>query len=98
MAYNIGGHNEIRNIDVVKMICRKLDKPESLITYVTDRKGHDLRYAIDNTKIHKMLGWHPEVKFEDRIQNTIQWYLENRAWWEKLVDKNRNWTSRDNML
>ena len=84
--YNIGGHNEIRNIDIVKLICRELRTPESLITYVTDRKGHDLRYAIDNTKIQTTLGWQPEVRFEDGIRKTIQWYLENRAWWEKLVD------------
>ena len=80
--YNIGGHNEIRNIDIVKLICRKLDKPESLIKFVEDRKGHDLRYAIDNTKIQKTLGWQPEVKFEDGIQKTIRWYVEHIDWWE----------------
>ena len=83
-VYNIGGHNEMRNIDIVKMICHELGKPESLITYVTDRKGHDLRYAIDNTKIRTTLGWQPEVRFEDGIRKTIQWYLENRAWWETV--------------
>ena len=86
-VYNIGGHNEMRNIDIVKLICRELGKPESLITFVTDRKGHDLRYAIDPTKIHNRLGWLPETKFADGIKQTIQWYLDNRAWWEKLVSE-----------
>ena len=85
-VYNIGGHNEMRNIDIVRLICKTLGKPESLITYVTDRKGHDLRYAIDPTKIHKELGWLPETKFADGIQKTIQWYLENRDWWEAIVN------------
>ncbi|MCC8130281.1 MAG: dTDP-glucose 4,6-dehydratase [Ruminococcus sp.] len=80
--YNIGGHNEMRNIDVVKMICRELGKPERLITHVPDRKGHDLRYAIDATKIRKELGWVPEMKFEDGIKETVRWYLENWGWWE----------------
>ena len=84
-VYNIGGHNEMRNIDIVKLICRELDKPESLISYVTDRKGHDLRYAIDPAKIHGELGWLPETRFEDGIRKTIAWYLENRAWWEEIV-------------
>ena len=84
-VYNIGGHNEMRNIDIVKIICKALGKPESLITYVTDRKGHDMRYAIDPTKIHRELGWLPETKFADGIQKTIQWYLENREWWETII-------------
>ena len=84
-VYNIGGHNEMRNIDIVKLICRALDKPDSLITYVTDRKGHDMRYAIDPSFIHSELGWLPETKFEDGIQTTIQWYLDNREWWENIV-------------
>ena len=84
-VYNIGGHNEMRNIDIVEMICRELGKSESLITFVEDRNGHNLRYAIDNTKIQTALGWQPEVRFEDGIRKTIQWYLENRAWWEKLL-------------
>ena len=84
-VYNVGGHNEMRNIDIVKLICRLLDKPESLITYVTDRKGHDMRYAIDPTKIHEELGWLPETRFEDGISKTINWYLENRRWWEEIV-------------
>ena len=84
-VYNIGGHNEMRNIDIVKLICKALDKPERLITYVTDRKGHDMRYAIDPTKIHNELGWLPETKFADGIQKTIRWYLDNRDWWEKII-------------
>ncbi len=84
-VYNIGGHNEMRNIDIVKMICKALDKPESLITFVADRKGHDMRYAIDPTKIHTELGWLPETKFEDGIQKTIQWYLDHKEWWEEII-------------
>ena len=84
-VYNIGGHNEMKNIDIVKLICKALDKPESLITYVTDRKGHDMRYAIDPSFIHQELGWLPETKFEDGIQKTIKWYLDNRSWWEKIA-------------
>ena len=84
-VYNIGGHNEMRNIDIVRLICKALGKPESLITYVTDRKGHDMRYAIDPAFIHKELGWLPQTKFADGIQKTIQWYLDNRAWWENIV-------------
>ena len=84
-VYNIGGHNEMRNIDIVKLICKALGKPESLITHVTDRKGHDMRYAIDPAFIHEELGWLPETRFEEGIQKTIQWYLDNRAWWESIV-------------
>ncbi|MBQ7172007.1 MAG: dTDP-glucose 4,6-dehydratase [Clostridia bacterium] len=84
-VYNVGGHNEMRNIDIVKLICKELGKPESLITHVTDRKGHDMRYAIDPTKIHNELGWLPETKFEDGIRKTIRWYLENRDWWEEII-------------
>lgn len=83
--YNIGGHNEMRNIDIVKLICKELAKSESLITHVTDRKGHDQRYAIDPTKIHNALGWLPETKFADGIKETIQWYLDNRKWWETII-------------
>ncbi|MDY6045976.1 MAG: dTDP-glucose 4,6-dehydratase, partial [Anaerobutyricum sp.] len=72
-VYNIGGHNEMKNIDIVKIICEALGKPESLITHVTDRKGHDMRYAIDPAKIHAELGWLPETMFKDGIQKTIQW-------------------------
>ncbi|MCF2617864.1 dTDP-glucose 4,6-dehydratase [Oscillibacter valericigenes] len=84
-VYNIGGHNEMKNIDIVKLICKALDKPESLITHVTDRKGHDMRYAIDPAKIHGELGWLPETMFADGIQETIQWYLNNRKWWEEII-------------
>ena len=84
-VYNIGGHNEMRNIDIVRLICRELHKPESLITYVTDRKGHDMRYAIDPGKIHRDLDWLPETKFSDGIVQTIRWYLDNRSWWGEIV-------------
>ena len=84
-VYNIGGHNEMRNIDIARLICRALGKPESLITYVTDRKGHDLRYAIDPEKIHGELGWLPETAFADGIRATVDWYLANRPWWEAIV-------------
>ncbi len=85
-VYNIGGHNEMRNIDIVKLICKELGKPESLITYVNDRKGHDMRYGIDPTKIHAELGWLPEIKFTDGIKKTIAWYMENRNWWENIIN------------
>ncbi len=84
-TYNIGGHNEMRNIDIVNLICKYLDKPESLITHVTDRKGHDQRYAIDPTKIHDELGWYPETMFADGIKKTIQWYFDNKSWWETII-------------
>ena len=84
-VYNVGGHNEKRNIDIVKLICKELGKPESLIVHVGDRKGHDMRYAIDPTKIHNELGWLPETKFEDGIKKTIKWYLDNREWWETII-------------
>ena len=84
-VYNIGGHNEMRNIDIVKKILAILGKPESLITYVTDRKGHDMRYAIDPTFIHAELGWLPETKFDGGIEKTVAWYLENRPWWENII-------------
>lgn len=84
-VYNVGGHNEMSNIDIVKLILRRLGKPESLITYVKDRKGHDLRYAIDPTKIHAELGWLPKTTFADGIVKTIDWYLGNRKWWQDIV-------------
>ena len=84
-VYNVGGHNEMSNIDIVKLICKKLDKPESLIEFVEDRKGHDRRYAIDPTKIHEELGWLPETKFKDGIEKTIDWYLNNKTWWEEIL-------------
>ena len=93
-TYNIGGFNEWKNIDLIKVIVRTVDRllgnpegtSEKLITYVTDRAGHDLRYAIDPTKIHNELGWLPETKFEDGIKNTIQWYLDNKPWWENIIN------------
>ena len=79
-VYNVGGHNEMRNIDIVKLICRALGKPESLITYVADRKGHDMRYAIDPTKIARELGWYPETPFSVGIEKTIRWNLDHQPW------------------
>ena len=83
--YNVGGHNERTNLEVVKTILKALGKPESLITYVKDRPGHDQRYAIDPTKIHDELGWLPETRFEDGIKQTVEWYLENKEWWEAII-------------
>ena len=84
-VYNIGGHNERTNLEVVKTILRALDKPESLIKYVTDRPGHDMRYAIDPAKLEKELGWEPVYNFDTGIEQTIRWYLENREWWEHII-------------
>ena len=84
-VYNIGGHNERKNIDVVKTILKILGKGEDLIEFVTDRKGHDQRYAIDPTKISNELGWTPQTNFDDGIRKTVAWYLDNRAWWEKII-------------
>lgn len=84
-VYNVGGHNEVRNIDIVKMILDILGKPYTLITYVEDRKGHDLRYAIDPTKIKRELAWEPTVKFADGIQQTVEWYLSHEEWWRPLL-------------
>ncbi len=83
--YNIGGHNERTNLDVVKTILKQLGKPESLITFVKDRPGHDRRYAIDPTKIHSELGWLPQTGFDDGIKKTINWYLANKAWWQNIL-------------
>lgn len=85
-VYNVGGHNEMKNIDIVRLICKELGKPESLIQFVTDRKGHDMRYAIDPAKIHRELGWLPETGFVDGIKKTIRWYLDNRPWWEEILN------------
>ena len=85
-VYNIGGHNEKTNLEVVKTIIHELGKSEDLITYVTDRAGHDMRYAIDPTKIHNELGWLPETKFDEGIKKTIKWYLDNRTWWENIIN------------
>lgn len=84
-VYNIGGHNERTNLEVVKTVLAELHKPESLITYVTDRPGHDRRYAIDPTKIHKELGWLPATSFDEGIKKTVKWYLDNRTWWENII-------------
>ena len=84
-VYNIGGHNERHNIEVVKTILKTLDKPESLITYVSDRKGHDLRYAIDPTKIETKLGWKPKYNFESGIKETIEWYMNNQDWMDDVT-------------
>lgn len=85
-VYNVGGHNEKRNIDIVRIICQELGKPESLIVHVEDRKGHDRRYAIDPAKIHRELGWLPETKFEDGIKKTIKWYREHKKWWQDIIN------------
>ena len=84
-VYNIGGHNERHNIEVVKTILKTLDKPETLITYVSDRKGHDLRYAIDPTKIETKLGWKPKYNFESGIKETIEWYMNNQEWMDDVT-------------
>lgn len=84
-VYNVGGHNEKTNLEVVKTILKHLNKPESLITFVTDRPGHDMRYAIDPTKIHNELGWLPETSFDEGIKKTIDWYLDNKKWWENII-------------
>ncbi len=84
-VYNIGGHNERTNLEVVKTILRALDKPESLIHFVTDRPGHDRRYAIDPAKIHRELGWLPTTAFDRGMEKTIRWYLDHRTWWEHII-------------
>ena len=83
--YNIGGHNERTNLQVVKTILKELDKPESLIRFVTDRPGHDLRYAIDPAKIHAELGWLPETTFDEGIRKTVRWYLSHTEWWRHII-------------
>jgi len=84
-VYNIGGNNEWYNIDIVKLILKEVNKPESLIKYVEDRLGHDLRYAIDATKIKKELGWEPSIQFPEGIKKTIKWYLDNPEWIERIT-------------
>ncbi|MCY1457042.1 dTDP-glucose 4,6-dehydratase [compost metagenome] len=84
-VYNVGGHNEKTNLEVVKEILKQLDKPESLIQYVEDRLGHDRRYAIDPTKLQKELGWEPRYTFETGLKETVQWYLDNQSWWENII-------------
>lgn len=84
-VYNIGGHNERTNLEVVKTMLKQLGKPESLITYVKDRAGHDMRYAIDPSKTRRELGWEPTTLFDAGIKQTIKWYLDNRSWWENII-------------
>ena len=84
-VYNIGGHNERTNLEVVQTILRELNKAETLIQYVTDRKGHDLRYAIDPSKIETELNWKPKYNFDSGIKQTIQWYLDNKEWWQNIL-------------
>ncbi|MDD6808392.1 MAG: dTDP-glucose 4,6-dehydratase [Oscillospiraceae bacterium] len=83
--YNIGGHNERTNLEVVKRVLKTLGKSEDLIEFVTDRPGHDRRYAIDATKIEKELGWKPLVNFDDGIEMTVNWFLENQKWWKNII-------------
>ena len=96
-TYNIGGHNEKQNIEVVKTVCRLLDelcpsehahidRYEELITFVKDRPGHDVRYAIDASKIERELGWRPHETFESGLRKTVEWYLSNEAWWQAVLD------------
>ena len=87
-VYNLGGHSERTNLDVVKTILKQLGKPESLITYVTDRPGHDLRYAIDSTKAEKELGWDRTYTFEKGIEETVNWYINNQKWIEEIKNGN----------
>jgi len=95
-TFNIGGHNEWKNIDLIKVLCKVMDKKlgrpkgesEKLITYVTDRAGHDLRYAIDSTKLQNELGWTPSLQFEEGIEKTIDWYLENQRWLDNVTSGN----------
>ena len=75
----------MRNIDIVKLICKELGKPESLITYVTDRKGHDMRYAIDSSKLKRELGWEPSLQFAEGIEKTVRWYLQNGDWLDNVT-------------
>ena len=84
-VYNIGGNNEKPNIEIVKLILQNLGKPESLITYVQDRLGHDRRYAIDSSKIQHEFGWKPTYTFERGIAETIKWYVDNRQWWKRII-------------
>ncbi|WPK12468.1 dTDP-glucose 4,6-dehydratase [Lysinibacillus louembei] len=84
-VYNVGGHNEKTNVEVVKEILKQLGKPETLIKYVEDRLGHDRRYAIDPTKLQQELGWEPKYTFETGLKETVQWYLDNKEWWENII-------------
>jgi len=84
-VYNIGASREMKNIEIVKLILKHLGKSEELIQYVKDRPGHDRRYAIDSTKIQTSLGWKPSFTFEEAITKTIDWYIENKQWWERII-------------
>jgi dTDP-glucose 4,6-dehydratase len=95
-TYNIGGNNEVKNLDLVQMICQLMDElapdlpiqpAQELITFVKDRPGHDRRYAIDATKIKRELGWEPQETVEKGLRKTIKWYLENRDWWQPLLSQ-----------
>ena len=83
-VYNVGGNCEMKNIDVVKRILSELKKSESLIQYVVDRTGHDLRYAVDYNKVYSELGWENEMNFNDGIKSTIKWYIDNENWWKNF--------------
>lgn len=84
-VYNVGASNEMKNIEIIKLILKYLNKSEDLIEYVKDRPGHDKRYAIDSSKIQNQLGWKPQFDFENAIQHTIEWYLNNKTWWERII-------------
>ena len=84
-VYNVGGNNEVRNIDLVRLICSEMGKPESLITHVADRKGHDLRYAINPAKMQQELGWQPAISFAEGIRSTIRWYMDNQTWLDEII-------------
>jgi len=84
-VYNMGGNAEMENLAIVRTILRHMDKPESLIHFVRDRPGHDFRYAMDFSKIQSELGWSPQVGFDEGMRTTIEWYLDNRAWWERIL-------------
>ena len=94
-VYNLGGHNEKANIEIVKIILKQLGKPESLITYVADRHGHDLRYAIDPAKAMKELGWQPTTMFKDGIKLTIDWYTKHEDWLDECVKSNQAWLEKN---
>lgn len=87
-VYNIGGNNEKTNIEIIKLLLSELGKPESLITYVNDRLGHDRRYAIDASRLKNEINWVPSMQFKEGLKRTIQWYVDNKWWWEKLLPKN----------
>jgi len=85
-VYNIGGNNEKPNLELVKLLLKLLGKPESLISFVKDRPGHDRRYAIDSSKMQRELGWKPSFTFEQGINATVDWYVQNRQWWERIIN------------